>query len=292
MKNSPIKSTHKGHRPTPSSTVAYSLSKLAFHIAPKFVTRLMREKGFAIKPFELTDKQRDLQSQAHRYFLEFDGHKIRVFEWGSGPVILLVHGWGGRALQLDALVPQLIAKGFKVVAFDHKGHGESSTRFSSYLEIVRSTRLLVEHHAKDLYGVVAHSIGAKSAFKVSEDFERKLKLTIVAPMGDFPLWLEKLRRRIGVYEQLMNSVIRQIEEDTGLNFLEQCELDYSKISRHDIFLVHDKFDRINKISASHVIQENIPAATLMQTEMLGHSRILRNSEVIEKIVAHFPLPSK
>jgi esterase/lipase len=284
------KSKNKKHVRTLASAAAYWLSKAAYHVAPNKVTRLLRERGFAIKPFHLSEKQRALQKQAHSFFLEFDGNKIKVFEWGSGPVILLVHGWGGRALQLNSLVPEFVAQGFKVVAFDHKGHGESSSRFSSYLEIVRSTHLVVDHYAKDLYGIVAHSIGSSSTLKASENFERKLKITVVAPMGDFPNWLERLRRKVGIYEKLMASVIQQIEKDTGLSFLEQCVLDYKKISRHEVLLVHDKFDRINKISASHEIQRNLPGTDLMQTERLGHSRILSNKEVIERIVAHFPLP--
>ena len=64
-----------------------------------------------------------------------------------------------------------------------------------------------------------------------------------------------------------------------------------KINRHDVLLVHDKFDRINKISASHEIQKNLHATSLMQTEKLGHSRILGNQEVVERVVAHFIPPA-
>jgi hypothetical protein len=287
MKNPRHASGHNRHERTLISAAGYWLSKMAFHIAPEHLTRLMREKGFAVKPYRLSDKQRELMRQAQSSFLEFDRNKIKVFEWGSGPVILLVHGWGGRALQLDAFVPALLQRGFKVVAFDHKGHGESATRFSSYLEIVRSTDLLVAHYAQDLYGVVAHSIGSNATFKTSENFERKLKIAAVAPMENFPQWLEIMRRKIGIYEKLYANVIGQIELDTGLNLLEQCQLNFEQIGRHDVLLVHDKFDRINKISASLEIQRNLPASTLVQTEMLGHSRILDNEEVVQRVVAHF-----
>lgn len=292
MRQTINKTIQKKHGRSVLSAGVYWLSKVTFHIAPNKVTRLLREKGFAIKPFHLSEKQRALQKQAHSFFLEFNGNKIKVFEWGSGPVILLVHGWGGRALQLNSLVPDFLAQGFKVVAFDHKGHGESSSRFSSYLEIVRGTRLVVDHYAADLHGIVAHSIGCSSTFKASENFARSLKISVIAPMGDFPNWLERLRRKVGIYEKLMVSVIQKIEKDTGLSFSEQCTLDYQKISRHQVFLVHDKFDRINKISASHEIQRNLPGSDLMQTEMLGHSRILHNQEVVKRIVAHFTPPQK
>ncbi len=287
MANSPTSSAPKKHDNSIISALTYLITKMAFHLAPNKVTNLMRKKGFSVKPYHLNARQRTLQKQAHGFYLEFNHNKIKVFEWGAGPVILLVHGWSGRALQLDLFVPALLKKGFKVVAFDHKGHGESSSSFSSYLEIVRSTELLLAHYAQDLYGVVAHSIGSNAVFKVSEKFERDLKIAVVAPMENFPSWLEKMRSRTGIYEKLFACVMEQIEANTGLDFLEQCNLNFEKISRHEVLLVHDKFDRINKISASHAMHSKLPGSSLMETEMLGHSRILTNPEVVQRVVAHF-----
>ncbi len=247
----------------------------------------MREKGFSIKPYHLNLKQCALQSQAQSFYLEFKHNKIKVYEWGEGPVVILVHGWGGRALQLDAFVPALLAKGFKVVAFDHKGHGESSSRFSSYPEIFRSTDVVVAHYAKELHGVIAHSIGSNALFKVSENFSRTLKIAVVAPLDNFLAVLEKMRARIGIYEKLFAQVIIQIEADCDVQLTELCELDYEKINRHSVLLVHDKLDRINKIRASHDIHSKLQGSSLMETEMLGHSRILGNAEVVSRVVAHF-----
>lgn len=287
MKNSTHIRGQKKHERTVVSASTYMLSKVAFHIAPNKVTRLMREKGFSIKPFQLTAEQRGLLQQAQSFYLEFNRNRIKVFEWGAGPVILLVHGWGGRALQLDAFITALLSKGYKVVAFDQKGHGESSSRFSSYPEIVRSTDLVAAHYANELHGVVAHSIGANSMFKVSENFGRKLKIAAVAPVDNFLGVLENMRMKLGIYEKLFAQVIRNIETECGLLLSELDVLDYEKISRHDVLLVHDKFDRVNNISASHAIHRNLPGSNLMQTEMLGHSRLLGNPEVVDRVVAHF-----
>jgi 2-succinyl-6-hydroxy-2,4-cyclohexadiene-1-carboxylate synthase len=53
-----------------------------------------------------------------------DGVALEVTETGSGPGLLLVHGFGGAkedfADHVDAL-----AAGHRVVTFDHRGHGES-----------------------------------------------------------------------------------------------------------------------------------------------------------------------
>lgn len=282
----------KKHDRTILSVSAYWLSKFAYHLAPLKVARLVREKGFRVKPYRMSDKQQELAKQANSFYLEFGQNKIRVYEWGSGPVILLVHGWAGRALQLDAFITPLLKQGFKVAAFDQKGHGESSSRFSSFPEIVRSTGLVAAHYADTLHGVVAHSIGSNSMFKVSENFERELKIVAVAPMEHFLGWLERMRMRTGIYENLFARVVHLIESDSELSLSDLCVLDYEKINRHDVLLVHDKFDRMNKISASHEIQQNLQGARLIETEMLGHSRILSNQEVVDSVVAHFAAPQK
>lgn len=275
------------------SASTYLFTKMAFHIAPKPFSRLMREKGFSIKPYRLSDDQRALQKQASSFDLTFKHNKIKVFEWGAGPVILLVHGWGGRALQMNSFVTALVNKGYKVVAFDHKGHGESSSRFSSYPEMVRSTTMVARHYAQDLYGAVAHSIGANGMFKVSEHFDHKLKIVAVAPAENFMAVLEKLRMRLGVYEKLFAQVVREIETDSDFHLSDLTVLDYDKIRQHEVLLVHDKFDRMNKISGSYEIQKNLQGTNLMETEMLGHSRILGNQGVVDRVVAHFaPSPAQ
>lgn len=274
------------HARTILSSTTYWLTKAAYHVAPVKSTKLLREKGFKVKPFPLSDDQRALMQQAHSFYLNFNGNSIKVFEWGDGPAILLVHGWAGRALQFDKLIRTLLAEGYKVVAFDHKGHGESSTRFSSFPEIVRSTELVAGHYRGKLHGVVAHSMGANSIFKVCETIERKLKVVVVAPVGDFMDMLETFRKKIGIYEKLYHHTINNIEMENGLQLSELGTLDYDRITRHDILLVHDKFDRINEVTVSQRLHENLQGSMLLQTEMLGHSRILGNQEVIARVIDH------
>lgn len=286
MEDPPFKFGQKKHDRTILSASTYWLTKLAYAVAPDRAGRFMREKGFAVKPYPLSAAQRTLQQQAHSFDLELNHNKIKVFEWGSGPVVLLVHGWAGRALQLDALINALLNDGYKVAAFDQKGHGESSSRFSSYPEMVLSTNLVTAHYGESLHGVVAHSIGANSMLKVSENFAHTLRIAAFSPVGDFMVMLEKMRMRIGIDEKLFMHVIRQIEIENNLRVSDLNKLDYNKIARHQVLLVHDRLDRINKVSVSQSIHQSLPGSSLMQTEMLGHSRILGNQQVVERVVAH------
>ena len=287
MQNIINSNAQKKHDRTIISTLVYRLSKTAYRFAPVMTTRLLREKGFSVKPYALSAGQRQLLKQAESFTLEFNNNKIKVFEWGEGPVILLVHGWAGRALQMDAFVTPLVNQGYKVVAFDHKGHGESSTSYSSYPELVRGTRLVVEHYAEALHGVVAHSLGSNSLFKVSENIQRKIKIAVIAPLEDFLGMLERQRIKMGIYEKLFDSVVSLIETDSELRLAELTVFNYEKLRRHDVLLVHDKFDRVNKISASLEIHRNLHGSYLMQTEMLGHSRMLNDKAVVHRVAQHF-----
>ena len=50
---------------------------------------------------------------------------VRGHVWGDGPVVYLVHGWGGLGSQLASFVAPLTAAGFRVVLFDAPSHGAS-----------------------------------------------------------------------------------------------------------------------------------------------------------------------
>src|SRR5262249_24762467 len=54
-------------------------------------------------------------------------HVLAVWQSGpaAAPAVLLVHGWGGRGVQMGAFVEPLRARGYRVVWFDQPGHGAS-----------------------------------------------------------------------------------------------------------------------------------------------------------------------
>ena len=85
-------------------------------------------------------------------FLETtDGAQIYYEDQGQGETILLVHGWTCSAKFWKANVPEL-AKEFRVVTLDLRGHGYSSKILSGHTipQYARDIRALVEHlHLKN-----------------------------------------------------------------------------------------------------------------------------------------------
>src|SRR4051812_26998235 len=65
-------------------------------------------------------------ARGRRFTVRNEGQELATWEWGTGPTVLLVHGWGSRAGRFSALAAALVAAGFQVVAHDGPAHGTST----------------------------------------------------------------------------------------------------------------------------------------------------------------------
>lgn len=55
-----------------------------------------------------------------------DGTQIYYKDWGSGPVVVLSHGWPLNSDSWEAQMMFLASNGYRVIAHDRRGHGRSS----------------------------------------------------------------------------------------------------------------------------------------------------------------------
>ena len=76
-----------------------------------------------------------------------DGVEIFYKDWGSGQPIVFSHGWPLSADDWDAQMMFFLAKGYRVVAHDRRGHGRSAQVADGHD---------MDHYADDLAAVVAH----------------------------------------------------------------------------------------------------------------------------------------
>ena len=55
-----------------------------------------------------------------------DGVRLHARDWGGdGPPVILLHGLASNCRIWDGVAPLLAAAGFRTVAVDQRGHGES-----------------------------------------------------------------------------------------------------------------------------------------------------------------------
>ncbi|HEX2189960.1 MAG TPA: alpha/beta fold hydrolase, partial [Longimicrobiaceae bacterium] len=87
------------------------------------------------------------------------GGALRGHAWGSGPTVLLVHGWEATWASLAELVEPLVGRGFRVAAFDGPAHGASDGAQTDVLDYGRAVAEMVAA-VGPVEAVVAHSFGA------------------------------------------------------------------------------------------------------------------------------------
>jgi pimeloyl-ACP methyl ester carboxylesterase len=97
-------------------------------------------------------------------FLDVDGGRIAYEVSGSGPLVVCVPGMGDVRQVYRSTVPALVAAGYRVAAFDLRGHGESDTTFGAYDDpaAARDLLALVEHLDGPAV-VLGSSMGAAAA---------------------------------------------------------------------------------------------------------------------------------
>jgi pimeloyl-ACP methyl ester carboxylesterase len=134
-----------------------------------------------------------------------NGIDLAVIAAGSGPLVVLAHGFPDLALTWRLQVPALVAAGFRVVAPDMRGYGASSR--PEPVEAYRSDVLgddlvgLLDREGVERAHVVGHDWGAASVWPLGLTHpERLLSLTGIsvpyAPPSAAPP-TEIFRRRLG-----------------------------------------------------------------------------------------------
>jgi non-heme chloroperoxidase len=76
-----------------------------------------------------------------------DGTQIYYKDWGSGPVVVLSHGWPLNADSWESQMIFLAGNGYRVIAHDRRGHGRSSQPWDGND---------MDHYADDLAQLLEH----------------------------------------------------------------------------------------------------------------------------------------
>jgi pimeloyl-ACP methyl ester carboxylesterase len=215
--------------------------------------------------------------------------KIRGTTWGAGPVVYLVHGWGGASAQLLPLVTPLVANGHKVVTFDALSHGASDPgelgpRRTTIPEMARSLTAVVREHGRP-HAVIAHSAGASSTFYALRDGLRPARLVFLAPMAQPTELTMVFAATLGFGERIRTAMTRRIGEIAGAPWDDfDMPAMVARIAPPPLLTVHDPADRETRYADSVTLARAWPDAELVTVEGLGHWRILRDADTITRAV--------
>jgi alpha-beta hydrolase superfamily lysophospholipase len=180
MENSTIVRSSKLSRTQP---IVRGVNRLLSALAPSAAAWLA-ERQFLTPPRpRRPDTELALLAGARARPLFVGTRHVELWLWGTGPSVLLVHGWGGRGTQLGSFVEPLVARGFSVVTFDAPGHGASGAGLVTIPQIVAATRAAAATRGA-LAGLIAHSVGATVAARAMYEGLDAAAAVFVAPAAD------------------------------------------------------------------------------------------------------------
>jgi len=210
---------------------------------------------------------------------------MKAWSWGTGPTVLLVHGWNGRATQLGGFVTPLVAGGYRVVAFDAPGHGDSPGNALSLPELASCIRQVADELG-GIYGVIAHSLGgAATTLALSEGLEIE-RAVFVSPPADPREFLAIFGAALGITDEVRARVKERVERRLGTRMENMQATVLAPAMRVPLLVVHDRDDKEVPVRVGESVARAWPGADLIITEGLGHQRILR-AETVTNVAVSF-----
>jgi pimeloyl-ACP methyl ester carboxylesterase len=124
-----------------------------------------RLDAFAASAAPPTLQPPELPAGATSHFAQINGIRLHYVAVGSGPVVILLHGWPQTWFAWQGVMPHLAAR-FRVIAPDLRGTGLSERTRSGYDKrtIAEDVRALIAHTGAAQAHVVGHDMGGKAAY--------------------------------------------------------------------------------------------------------------------------------
>jgi pimeloyl-ACP methyl ester carboxylesterase len=233
---------------------------------------------------------------AGRYALTVREGELQVaaWSWGSGPAVLLAHGWGGHAEDMAHLAAALQRAGYRAVLFDFPAHGRSAGRRTNMLEWLRVIRA-VAAAVGPLHAMVGHSFGgAAVALALAELGIDTRGAVLLAPAAGPALFVDQFTGTIGLPAARAEGMMDYIARTIGRAPASLDARVAAQGLRVPALVVHDPADREVPWAHASAIAGAWSGSRLVRAEGLGHRRLLRDEgtlgTVVDFIQTLYPVP--
>ncbi len=250
--------------------------RFSAYIGEKVLLKPYGRRRYNFKNIE-PDKELNLQTSIGNAHVNIFGKGDRV--------IIVSHGWGDNSISFQEMISSFIKQGYIVAAIDHIGHGKSSGNKSHLLSFIESLELLVEHFYEEkinVCAIIGHSMGAVATLNLpSYLLEDKKIILISSPVNFFDLMFEKVEQ-VGISRKLLTAVLNNISHQYGTTWQQlTTQSNRNKLALNFTF-IHDRHDKYAPFKDVECFLKK-QKTRLIETQGLGHRRILSDTSVINNI---------
>lgn len=268
--------------PIPIRCFAKTLELISSRLASFFGIRLF------ITPvnFPIPKREQYMLKSAQKKRLHIPEIKkeIEILSYGySKKKVLLVHGWSGRSTQLFAFADKLLENGYMVISFDGPAHGKSTGRTTMMPEFLKTIEKINTSFGP-FEAAIGHSFGATSLYNAAATF-LDIKTFIAIGSGDrISDIISNFAKNLYLKEKSAKKIQLGLEKKWMIHIDDFSSSSVAKKIKIPVLVVHDIIDGDVPVSCAYRIRQNLEKGSLFITNGLGHTKILRNNEVINKSI--------
>ena len=253
-------------------------------VMPGLMGRWAYRLWFRTRRFPESAAGKRMARTARRETLPVVDIPVAVYSWGAGPVVLFVHGWSGRGSQVAAFVGPLTEAGYRVIAVDAPGHGDTPGDRTNILECAAVLQALDRHYGP-VHAAITHSFGGMVlayAMRGGVSLQRAVCIGTPASIG---FLLDSFAQTLAMPPGVVTALRRRLEQRF------QGDLDARISTENNVreltaaaLIIHDSDDSSVPWQQGQRLAAAWPGATFLKTSGLGHGRILRDPTVVRAAV--------
>lgn len=236
---------------------------------------------------------------------------------GLGPVILILHGWGGSSDSWEKIQEILAEKGYKVICPDLPGFGKSQPPKNpwSVSDYVKWTVDFVQAQGLEKFFLLGHSFGGRVAIKIAAHHPEKVDKLILCASGGIKHEPGLKTKIIFLMAKVGNTIFGQrvlarfkdkaqnlfyvflrnkdyvkakgVMRETIKNVLAEDLSSYLPRIGTKTLIIWGKKDKILPVEDAYLFNKNIEGSGLEILPEARHSPHLENPEKLSNIIISF-----
>ena len=205
---------------------------------------------------------------------------VNAYVGGSGPTVMLVHGWGDSAGSLGAFIDPLLDANHRVVAIDLPAHGGSPGDRTDAFVAATAVRGISDQIG-GVAAVIAHSMGALATIVALHEGLRPDAAVVMAPSVDLEHAMDKFAAMFSVPPKAIRGLRASIERRYGKTVWRDLAAD-ALVREVDVptLIIHDRADAQVDVADAERLATAWAGSHLEITDGLSHTKIVRDPKVV------------
>ncbi len=220
-----------------------------------------------------------------------DKTKIKGFEWQSnspnGQTVLIAHGYASFAYKFEHYITPLLKMGYRVLAFDAPGHGQSEGKHINVVVYQEAIEQIMQQ-CGPVNHFIGHSLGALTLSMIAEQIDRpnERKFVLIAPATKTTTTFDNFFKMMHFNQVTKDAFINQVLSLTS-HKVEYFASDRALANyKGPLLWVHDQEDLVCPYKDLEEFQKNAPNnVEFLITNGLGHNKVYKTAEVLDQIMA-------